>query len=134
MNWWLFILVFLFGYVTCKTFYFFRSARLSLVTLRASQVIYLSTVIKALEHLTYSKEIMHEHMLKADKKSLEISSFQYRFENEERLLKKRSIEVVKSYYSGLFKEMIEFEDWDGAMKFLMENKRGALDFWRKYDR
>ena len=73
-------------------------------------------------------------MLKADKKSMEISSFQYRFENEERLLKKRSIEVVKSYYSGLFKEMIEFEDWDGAMKFLMENKRGALDFWRKYDR
>jgi len=134
MNWWLFILVFLFGYATCKIFYFFRSARLSLVTLRASQIIYLSTVVKALEHLAYSKEIMLEHMLRAGKKSVEISSFQYRFENEERLLKERSIKVVKSYYGGLFQEMIEFEDWDTAMQFLSDNKQGALDFWRKYDR
>jgi hypothetical protein len=134
MNWWLFVLVFLFGYATCKIFYFFRAARLSLVTLKASQIIYLSTVVKALEHLAYSKEIMLEHMLRADKKSVEISSFQYRFENEERLLKERSIKIVKSYYSGLFQEMIEFEDWEAAMQFLTENKQGALDFWRKYDR
>ena len=134
MSWWLFILVFLFGYVTCKTVYFLRSARLSLVILRASQIIYLSTVVKALENLSYSQEIMLEHMLRTDKKSIEISSFQYRFENEEKLLKNRSISVVKHYYDGFFKEMIEFDDWESAMKFLMKNKQGAMEFWRKDDR
>tara|TARA_R110002110_G_scaffold58319_5_gene165776 strand:+ start:540 stop:941 length:402 start_codon:yes stop_codon:yes gene_type:complete len=133
MNWWLYGLVFVFGYITCKTFYFFNSMRLGITALKASQIIYLSTMVKALENLSYSKEIMLEHMLKAEKKSAEISAFQYRFEQEEKLLKDRSILIVKSYYKGLFKEVIEFDDWKTAMEFLMQNKSHALDFWRNHD-
>ena len=133
MNWWLYGLVFMFGYITCKTFYFFNAMRIGITALKASQIIYLSTMVKAIENLSYSKEIMLEHMLKTEKKSAEISAFQYRFEQEEKLLKDRSIRIVKSYYKGFFKEVIEFDDWKTAMEFLMQNKKHALDFWRNHD-
>lgn len=133
MNWWLYVLVFVFGYLTCKTFYFFRTIRMSLSLLRMAQVIYLSTIIKSLEYFSYSKEITLEHMLKTEKNSAQISSFQYRFSEEERLLKTKSIDVLGSYHTGPFRAAIEFKDWTTAMEFLTNNRDSALNFWRKND-
>ena len=53
--WWMYALVFLFGYATCRTFYFIRASRLSLSLLVYSQVIYLSSMVKILESLLHTK-------------------------------------------------------------------------------
>ena len=50
-NWLLYMLVFIFGYSTCRTFYFIRANRISLSLIKLSHMIYLSATIKALESL-----------------------------------------------------------------------------------
>jgi hypothetical protein len=129
--WWLYLLIFAFGYFTCRIFYFLRSARLSLLMVRASHIIYLSSMIKALEHLLHSREIMLEHLLKSEKNSTYISSFEVRFNEDVNLLKKRSVQTLINCHPKFFRHMIEFNDWDGAMQYLEENKKVALQFWNK---
>jgi hypothetical protein len=127
------LLTFVFGYVTCKTFYFFRSSRISLSLLNASHVIYLSSLIKTIEHLSYAREIMREHMLRTEKDSIQISSFEKGFDEDLKLLKVRSINNLLQCHPTFFRTMIQFDDWGGAMKFLQENREGALSFWSRYE-
>jgi len=131
MDWLLYILTFLFGYITCKTFYFFKSTRLSMIMVKAAHVIYLSSMIKALENLAYSREIMLEHMLKSEKKAAQISSFEFRFEEDVRALKERSIQMLKELHPAFFKQMLDFDNWDEASAFLIKHKEVAWKFWER---
>ena len=128
-HWWLYLIVFIFGYLTCKTFYFVRSARVSLVLIKASNIIYLSSLIKALEHLSYVREIMLEQMLKSEKNSTQISTFEFRFEQDVQKLKRRSISTLLSCHPEFFRSQLEFDDWKSAMEYLQKNKSTALKFW-----
>ena len=130
-HWLLGLLTFGFGYCTCAVFYFLRSARLSIVLMRASHIIYLSSLVKAIEALVYAREIMREHMLKSEKSSAEISTFEYRFEQDVSHLRNRSVEVLQAVHIGPFNKMIDFEDWSGAMKYLDDHKTAALTFWER---
>tara|TARA_Y100000593_G_C4290308_1_gene327894 strand:+ start:49 stop:459 length:411 start_codon:yes stop_codon:yes gene_type:complete len=132
-HWWLYLLIFVFGYFTCKTFYFVRSARVSLVLIKANNIIYLSSIIKAIEHLSYAREIMLEQMLKAGKNSTQISTFEFQFEKDVKLLKRRSVSTLLACHPAFFRSQVEFEDWEGAMKYLQENKTTALKFWETRD-
>jgi hypothetical protein len=127
--WWMFLLMFMFGYVTCKTFYFFRSARLGLNLVRASHIIYLSAVIKAMEHLFQARGIMLQHMLQTEKESIQISSFELRFNEEMKTLQDRSVEILMALHPEFFKPTMEFEDWASAMNYLQQHKEAALAFW-----
>lgn len=131
MDWFLYILTFLFGYVTCKTFYFVSSTRLSMVMVKAAHIIYLSVMIKALENLAYSREIMLEHMLKSEQNTTRISSFEFKFEEDVRELKERSILMLAALHPPFFKQMMDFETWDEAAAFLLKNKEAALKFWER---
>ena len=128
-HWWLYLLIFIFGYLTCKTFYFIRSARISLVLIKASNIIYLSSLIKALEHLSYVREIMLEQMLKSGKSSTQISTFEFRFEQDAQTLKRRAISTLLACHPSFFRKQLEFDDWKGAMEYLQKNKSTALKFW-----
>tara|TARA_Y100000593_G_scaffold89356_3_gene173450 strand:- start:1425 stop:1841 length:417 start_codon:yes stop_codon:yes gene_type:complete len=133
--WWLHILIFAFGYLTCKTFYFMRSTRLSVSLMKVSAVLYLSLLMKAIEHMSYAREMVLEYMIYTERQAFEISSFEMRFENEMRLFKDRSISAFLSCHPKFFRSMVEFDDWEGAMSFLMENRATALYFWGdQYDR
>jgi hypothetical protein len=60
--WWLYALVFMFGYVTCQTFYFIKSARVSLKLMKSSRVIYLLMMAKAMEKYKIAEEVMISHL------------------------------------------------------------------------
>jgi len=70
-------------------------------------------------------------MLRTEKTATQISSFEWRFEDDIKLLKERSIGVLLQCHPSLFRQMMEFEDWDSAMKFLNEHQESALKFWEK---
>lgn len=134
MDWLLYFLVFMFGYVTCSVFYFLRSARISLRLIRSSQVVYLSTMIKALECYYYARGIVLEHMLVAEKSGPSISTFEFRFDEDIKTFKANSLKTLKGDIPEFFERAIEFKDWEEAMAFLEENRAEALDFWSKNDR
>ena len=59
-QWWMYLLTFVFGYVTCRTFYFVRAARVSLTLVRGAHIIYLSALMHVLEFLgTLAVEARH---------------------------------------------------------------------------
>ena len=103
------------------------------MVLKGAAIIYLSTLIKALEHLSYAREIMLEHMIRTEKQMPEISSFEIRFEEDVQLLKKRSISNFLAVHPNFFRTMIKFDNWDEAMQFLMEHKEAAIQFWERVD-
>jgi len=127
--WWLHVLVFVFGYVTCKTFYFLNSARISLKLVRASQVIYLLTLTKAIEYFVEAESTVIDLLGKdADEKT--IKNIKIRFENDQNEYKRRAINYLISITPSPFKEDTRISDWDSAMLFLYERKNTAFEFWR----
>jgi len=131
MNWLLYVLIFMFGYVTCKTFYFLKAMRLSLMLTRASHIIYLSCMIKALESMAHARGVALEQMLRGNKSASHISAFEYRYDADVRQLKERSIDVLRELHPPFFQKMIEFENWTGASEYLDDHREVAFKFWEK---
>ena len=101
--WWIYLLTFLFGYITHKTFYFLRSARLSLSLIKASHIIYLSLLIKAIENFAYTKTLTMQQMKETDKSREQIRKFEYRHDEDVALFKARSIAVLLEYHPPFFR-------------------------------
>ena len=131
MSWLLYVLVFVFGYVTCQTFYFLKSARLSLVLLRAAHIIYLSIIMKAIEQLSFSRGIVLENMLRTGKGSAEISMFEMRHEEDIEHLKTRSIDLLRNIHPEFFQKMMEFETWGEASEYADKHRDIIFKFWEK---
>jgi predicted AlkP superfamily phosphohydrolase/phosphomutase len=74
---------------------------------------------------------MLEYLLKSEKNSTYISSFEVRFNEDVKILKKRSVQTLIECHPLFFRHMVEFDDWDSAMHHLQENKKVALQFWNK---
>jgi len=70
-------------------------------------------------------------MLKTEKGSTQISTFQYRFEEDVRILKEKSIRELLNQHPKVFRNIIEFDDWPSAMRYLMEHKAETLAFWER---
>jgi len=131
MQWLMYGLVFIAGYLTCKALYFMKSTRLSLRAVRASHLIYLSVIIKALENLSYSRELTLESLAKSGETSAAISIFEMQFDTDVRHIKEHSIETLKHQHPDFFKPFIEFDDWESSMDYLMTYKKSALQFWNE---
>ena len=128
--WWLHALVFIFGYVTCKTFYFINTARLSLKLLKSSRIIYLVLATRALENYATSERIMKKYLIDTDANKETKNDFELRFEEEKLLFKAQTIATLIGQTPKAFKEGIEFHDWDTAMIHLQRHKEEAFNFWR----
>jgi hypothetical protein len=121
-NWILYFLVFIFGYVTCKTFYFLRANRLSLSLIRLSHMVYLSSAVKAIEILTTARETVKFN-------NTELSKPEIDFENEIKTLKDNSIAYLLQMHPKYYREALKFEDWASSMVYLNENKDAVFKFW-----
>ena len=131
MSWLLYVLVFIFGYVTCQTFYFFKSTRLSLVLLRGCHLIYLSSILKAIESMYYTRGLVLEQMLRSEKNSATISTFEILHEEEVSRLKDRSVSALIELHPPFFQKMIEFKNWDEANNYIQKYEEVILKFWEK---
>ena len=123
-------MVFVFGYVTHKTFYFLHSARLAIMMIKMSHVIYLSSLIKSLENLSYTRELVLEHLIRTERTATQISTFEMSFNKDVEHFKTKSINTIIHTHPKFFKPILEFDDWASAMKYLETNKKAALAFWR----
>tara|TARA_B100000700_G_C14803230_1_gene741610 strand:- start:139 stop:543 length:405 start_codon:yes stop_codon:yes gene_type:complete len=128
--WWLHALTFIFGYVTCKTFYFLNTTRLSLKLLKSSRIIYLIMATRALENYATSERIMKKHLMETDSDLETQKSFEQKFEQETLVFKAQAISNLIEQTPQAFKPGLEFDDWPTAMAHLQKHKEEALRFWR----
>ena len=108
--WWLYVLVFMFGYVTCQTFYFLNSARVSLKLMKSSRVIYLLMMAKAMEKYKIAEDVMIDHLKKSEGDPVTIKQFKDDIEKERESFKTRSISWALENTPQTFKDIVGFED------------------------
>jgi hypothetical protein len=129
--WMLHLLVFVFGYVTCKTFYFLRSTRTSIITLQKAQTCALYIAVCALEHYSTAQEFRIQIMKENDYSEQNIQAFKYRVDGHVVKLKAKFIKQIIEAHDKVFKDIIEFTDWPTAMVFLGKNKKTVQNFIKR---
>jgi|TARA_R110001592_G_scaffold157619_2_gene388478 LPS O-antigen subunit length determinant protein (WzzB/FepE family) len=128
--WWLHALVFIFGYITCKTFYFLNATRVSLKLLKSSRVAYLLMAAKIVEQYAVSEYSMKRYLKESQQDEEVIKAFKIKFEQDLEDFKNSTIQDIIHNTPPTFRENLEFDDWRSAMRFLRHNKEDAFNFWR----
>ena len=131
MEWTLFTLAFILGYITCKTFYFYKSARTSIIALKVTHVTALAVLAKSLEDFYYTKIYRMEKMIESQESDHNISAFSYRMEEELASYKKKSVQGLIEIHPSFFKEIVEFDDWASGMQYLKKNEEVVRAFFSR---
>ena len=116
--WWLYLLVFAFGYLTCKTFYFLKEIRLGLVMLKISHCLSLYTIVRGVESLEYTKAMRLNELRLKEESERNVKAYQLNFDAEIKLYKDKSIREIINMHPKFYRDLIEYDDWDSAMRFL----------------
>jgi hypothetical protein len=125
-------LVFVFGYYTCHTFYFFKSVRRSIALIKFSQIVCLSMFLKCIEEYSYAGT---HKLLALNKCGILPSDAVYKnvsIETDTCIedFKKRSVASVIALHAGFFEPTLDFNDWDSAMGYLQKNKKVMETFFK----
>ena len=126
-SWWLYLLVFVFGYITHKTFYFFRSAKVSIGLIRVSQLISLAVLAKSMENFYYSHTARLRHIREYDGNEEDIKDLRLAFNSEISNYKERAIKEMLDLHPAFYSPIIDFDNWNSAMKHLEDNKQFVLN-------
>ena len=126
--WWMYVLVFLFGYYTHKTFYFFRSLKISIGLIRVSQLVSLAVLAKYLENIYYTQTTRLRQMREENKSEKDIRDLRRTFNNEVRAYKEKVVNEIIDLHPSFYDPLVDFDDWKSAMKYLEDN-RERLNFF-----
>ena len=128
MEWGVFTLTFIFGYITCKLLYFIKSTRTSLLLIKAAQVVATSILARAIEDFYFAKVYRMEKMVESQESDHNITAFSYQMEEELTHYKKKAVTMLVQLHRPPFDRILDFDDWDGAMRYLEANKDFAVQF------
>ena len=124
--WWLYVIVFIFGYLTHKTFYFFRSVRISIGLIRVSQLVSLAVLAKSMENFYHSHTAHLRHMREHDESEKYIRDVRRSFNVEIAAYKERAIQEMLDLHPKFYTPIIDFDNWNSGMRYLEENKKFVL--------
>ena len=130
-QWLLHLLMFIFGYVTCRTFYFMGSVRTSVKIVQFAQTIGLFIIARGLENLHWSRQYRIDLMKENDASEHNIKAFKFHHDEEVDLYKQRSVERMLELTGDVFTPITQFDDWRSAMKYLDSNKEELFKFLRR---
>ena len=127
MEFFLYFLVFILGYTTCKLFYFMTGTRKSIQVVRLSQLVGLSIIARSLENFSYSKYYAMRVLEENGESDHNVNAFKYLHNEEMDRYKRRSIEEMINVHGNIFDRLVDFDDWSSAMKYLETNKKEFTD-------
>ena len=124
--WWLYALVFLFGYLTHKTFYFIRSIRISIMLIRVSQLVSLAMLVKSTEHMYHSHTARLRQLKEIEAAQEDIRDLRRSFNAEISNYKEVAIKAILEQHPKFYNSIVEFDNWRSAMQYLEKNKQLVL--------
>lgn len=124
--WWLYLLVFVFGCLTHKTFFFFRSVKTSIGLIRVSQLISLAVLAKSMENFYYSHTARVRQMREDDESDKNIKDLRRSFNVEISNYKEKAIKEMLDLHPRAYAPIVDFDNWKSAMKYLEDNKQYVL--------
>ena len=116
--WWLYLIVFLFGYLTCRIFYFVREVRIGLVMLKVSHCLSLYCLVKGIEHMEYARSLRVGEMRDTGVSERNIQAFNLNFDGEVERFKRRSVAQIVELHPSFYRDVVKFTDWETAMHYL----------------
>ena len=124
--WWLYLLVFVFGYLTHKTFFFFRSVKISIGLIRVSQLIGLAVLAQSMENFYYSHTARLRQMRENDESEKNIKDVRRSFNVEISSYKEGAIKEMLDLHPTAYAPIVDFDNWKSAMKYLEENREYVI--------
>jgi len=124
--WWMYVLVFMFGYLTHKTFYFFQSLKISIGLIRISQLVSLAVLARSMENFYYSHTARMRLMRENNENEKDIKDTRRSFNIEIKNFKDKAIEEILDLHPNFYQPIIDFDSWSSAMKYLEDNKEYVL--------
>ena len=133
MSWeyyFLYFVTFIFGYLTCRIFYFFKTTRLSLMLLRVSHVVSLTILAKCIEEYAYATYTKLKALNKTGVLPNDPIYKKVKAKSEKKVedFKQTSIATLLAVHPKQFLEITKFKDWPSAMDYLQENREVATLF------
>ena len=115
-------LIYVFGYVTCKTFYYLKASRLGVTLIQTANVFSLFLLTRALENYEVSRALCLNDLKQKNlsKKNLEV--YETNLQTEVDNFKRKSITSLIGSHPGFFESVLDYDDWESGMKFLEDNK------------
>ena len=98
---------------------------------KMAHIIYLTSLIKSLEHMSYARELVLESLIKTERNATQISIFEKRYGEDFKHFKTKAIKTLIHAHPPFYLNMLEFDDWASAMTYLQNNKKTALAFWER---
>ena len=132
--WWLYILVFLFGYFTHKVFYFFRSLKISIGLIRVSQLVSLAVLATSMENFYYSHTARLRHMKEDNESEKDIKDARRSFNIEIKDYKEKAIREILDLHPDFYDPIVDFDDWKSAMDYLEKNKEYTVKLMNLKDK
>ena len=129
MEWLQYFLVFAFGYLTCKIFYFLRATRTGISIVKSAQIISLAILAKSLENFAYSKTYKILTLKENNASEQNINAYCLNIDLAIASYKEKAIKHIVEQHSKFFKEILEFNDWKSGMHHLEQNKEVARAFF-----
>tara|TARA_R110002020_G_C15856727_1_gene736699 strand:- start:140 stop:550 length:411 start_codon:yes stop_codon:yes gene_type:complete len=129
--WWLYVLVFVFGYLTHKTFYFLHSVRVSIGLIRVSQLISLAVLARSMENFHYSHTSRLRMMRENEAQEKDIKDVRRSFNSEISIYKEKAIKEILEQHPKFYAPIVDFHNWKSAMKYLDDNKEFVLQLLNK---
>tara|TARA_B100000214_G_scaffold237540_1_gene173698 strand:- start:185 stop:607 length:423 start_codon:yes stop_codon:yes gene_type:complete len=129
--WWMYVLVFLFGYMTHKTFYFFRSLKISIGLIRVSQLISLAVLAKSMENFYHTHTLRMRQMRENNDSDKNIKDARRAFNLELSDYKSKAIQEILDLHPQFYNPLIDFDDWNSAMAYLESNRNYVLQLLNK---
>jgi len=129
MEWLQYLLVFAFGYLTCKTFYFFRATRTGILIVKSAQVISLAILAKSLENFAYSKTYKILTLKENNASEQNIKAYAINIDLAINSYKEKAVKHIVEQHSKFYKEILDFDDWKSGMEYLEQNREVAHAFF-----
>ena len=119
----LYLLVFVFGYVTHRTFHTYIAAKTGSLIFLHSKLTSLLMLIKCIESYNYIKAFGMIQLQKNEATNKQVEAFTTMIDNDISFFKKQSIKNINNLVPEYLRVLEHFEDWDEAMMFLVKFKQ-----------
>ena len=129
MEWLQYFLVFVFGYLTCKTFYFFRATRTGILIVKSAQVISLAILAKSMENFAFSRTYKILTLQESGASEQNIGAYTINIDLAINSYKEKAIKHIVEQHSKFYKEILDFDDWRSGMDYLEQNREAAHAFF-----
>ena len=88
--------------------------------LKISHCLSLYTIVRGVESLEYTKAMRLNELRLREESERNVKAYQLNFDAEIKLYKDKSIREVINMHPKFYRDLIEYDDWDSAMRFLNE--------------